>query len=195
MNFTTYRQHLYFLIAILMGLSGMASGTGASERYGFGSTPTTSEIAAIDIDIMPDGRGLPPGRGTATSGRVIYDEKCAACHGANLEGIAETGASALIGGRGTIGTPGTKKTVESFWPYATTLFDYVRRAMPFNEPGSLKDTEVYALAAYILYRGNIISENDVMSAASLAKVEMPNREGFIADARPDVMNFRKSSAK
>lgn len=170
-------------------------GVSAAERFDFGLTPSKDEIATIDIDIMPDGRALPRGSGNAVLGRTLYDAKCAACHGAELEGISEAGASALIGGRGSIGTPQTKKTVESFWPYATTLFDYVRRAMPFNEPGSLEDAEVYALTAYILYRGNIIGEKVEMNAGSLAKVQMPNRDGFIPDARPDVLNYRKGIAK
>ena len=158
----------------------------ATELFDFGTSPTKSEIAKIDIDIMPDGRGLPPGRGRGVEGRAIYNNKCASCHGVELKGIAEAGAAALIGGRGTIGTPKTKKTVESFWPYATTLFDYIRRAMPFNAPGSLKDDEVYALAAYILYRGNIIGDKDEMNASTLAKVKMPNVDGFVPDPRPDV---------
>ena len=183
------------LAATTFLLCWTTSDAGAAERFDFGLTPTRAEIAAIDIDIMPDGRGLPPGSGNAVLGRAIYDAKCAACHGAELEGISEAGAAALIGGRGSIGTPRTKKTVESFWPYATTLFDYVRRAMPFNEPGSLSDAEVYALSAYILYRGNIIGEKDEMNAGTLAKVKMPNRDGFVPDARPDVLNFRKGIAK
>ena len=171
-------------------LSAVAMETQTFKRFEFGTAPTTAEIAAIDIDIMPDGRGLPSGRGHGVTGRIVYAEKCAACHGDNLEGNVELGAAALIGGRGSIGTPQTNKTVESFWPYATTLFDYVKRAMPFNAPGSLSDDEVYAVAAYILYRGNIIGERDVMNASSLAKVKMPNRDGFVPDPRPDVLNNR-----
>jgi cytochrome c len=173
-------------------LVGMLFGTvpANAEKFGFGSTPTKAEIAAIDIDVMPDGRGLPSGSGTAKRGKVVYESTCAACHGMNLQGVGITGGAALIGGRGSIGTPKTKKTVESYWPYATTLFDYVKRAMPFNEPGSMKNDDIYAVSAYILSRAKIIKKTDVMSAKTLAKVKMPNRDGFIADPRPDVHNYR-----
>ncbi len=177
-------------VAILpFGLLLAASAANA-EGFGFGTTPTAAEIAAIDIDVMPDGRGLPPGSGTVAQGKALYEQNCVACHGENLEGVAATGGAALIGGRGSIGTPKTKKTVESYWPYASTLYDYVKRAMPFTAPGSLKDDEIYALSAYILNRANIIGENDVMNADTLAKVQMPNKDGFISDARPDVHNYR-----
>lgn len=161
-----------------------------AETFGFGSTPTAEEIAAIDIDAMPDGRGLPPGSGTVADGEVVYSEQCVACHGENLEGVGETGGAALIGGRGTIGTPETKKTVESYWPYASTLFDYVKRAMPFNAPGSLSDDEIYAVSAYILNRADIIGADEAMDANTLAAVEMPNKDGFIPDPRPDLFAYR-----
>ena len=167
-----------------------AAPAGAAGKYGFGSTPSSAEIVAIDIDAMPDGRGLPAGSGTAAAGATVYAENCVACHGENLEGVKGTGGAALIGGRGTIGTPKTKKTVESYWPYASTLFDYVRRAMPFNAPGSLSNDDIYAVSAFILAKGNIIAEDAVMDANRLPKVEMPNKDGFIADPRPDVFNYR-----
>lgn len=180
---------LGFTAAAVMAVTATAP-AGAGEKFGFGSTPSAIEIAAIDIDAMPDGRGLPPGSGTVAAGKVVYKERCAACHGANLEGVKETGGAALIGGRGSIGTPKTKKTVESYWPYASTLFDYVRRAMPFNEPGSLTPDQVYAVSAFILAKSKIIEEDAVMSAETLSSVEMPNKDGFIPDPRPDVFNYR-----
>lgn len=161
-----------------------------AQDLGLGTTPTPEEIAAIDIDVMPDGRGLPKGSGTAARGKEVYAEQCAACHGENLEGIKETGGDPLIGGRGTLATAKPLKTVESYWPYATTIFDYVKRAMPFNAPGSLSDDDVYAVTAYILYRANIIKETDEINAVTLPKVEMPNKDGFIPDPRPDVRNYR-----
>ena len=176
----------------LFGPAAMAAllagaGVAQAQTYDFGAEPTPEAIAAIDIDIMPDGRGLPPGSGSVSEGETVYAEQCIACHGADLQGVPETGGAALIGGRGTIGKPGkTKKTVESYWPYASTLFDYVRRAMPFHSPGSLSDEEVYAVTAYILHRGDIVPADAVMDASSLPLVEMPNRDGFIPDPRPDV---------
>lgn len=180
---------LGFAAAAAMAVTVTAP-AGAADKFGFGSTPTATEIAAIDIDAMPDGRGLPAGSGSVKAGETVYMERCAACHGENLEGVKGTGGAALIGGRGSIGTPKTKKTVESYWPYASTLFDYVRRAMPFNEPGSLTTDEVYAVSAFVLAKGKIVAEDAVMNADTLAKVEMPNKDGFIADPRPDVFNYR-----
>ena len=168
----------------------VASVPASAAKFDFGTTPTAAEIAAINIDAMPDGRGLPPGSGTPAQGAKVYNQKCSACHGAKLQGVGATGGAALIGGRGSIGTPKTKKTVESYWPYASTLFDYVRRAMPFNEPGSLSNDEIYAVSAYVLNMGKIIGDKDVMNAKTLPKVSMPNKDGFIADPRPDVFNYR-----
>ncbi len=177
-----------FLAGSLVALA--AAAPASAGKFDFGTTPTAAEIAAIDIDAMPDGRGLPPGSGTPAKGEKVYAEKCVACHGDKLQGVGDTGGAALIGGRGSIGTPKTKKTVESYWPYASTLFDYVRRAMPFNEPGSLSNDDIYAVSAYILSKGNIIGGNDVMNAKTLPKVDMPNKDGFIADPRPDVFDYR-----
>ncbi len=135
---------------------------------------------------MPDGRGLPAGSGSVEQGKIVYQEQCAACHGANLQGGL---GDRLIGGRGTLANsdpakPPTK-TIESYWPYATTIFDYVKRAMPFATPGSLSDDQVYAVTAYILAEAKIVPPDTVLDAASLSAVTMPNRDGFIADPRPD----------
>lgn len=177
-----------FLAGSLVAL--VAAAPASAAKFNFGTTPSAAEIAAIDIDAMPDGRGLPAGSGTPSMGAKVYADKCVACHGDKLQGVGATGGAALIGGRGSIGTPKTKKTVESFWPYASTLFDYVRRAMPFNEPGSLTNDEIYAVSAYVLNMGKIIGDKDVMNAKTLPKVDMPNKDGFIADPRPDVFNYR-----
>ncbi|OED38514.1 hypothetical protein AB833_19340 [Chromatiales bacterium (ex Bugula neritina AB1)] len=162
---------------------------GYGGPYGFGTPASESDIAAIDIDVMPDGRGAPSGTGTYEEGKMVYTVKCLACHGADLNGVKDTGAAALIGGRGSLDSGSPKKTVESYWPYASTVFDYVKRAMPFNAPGSLSDTEVYNVVAYVLGEANILDKNTKLDASNIASVEMPNRDGFIADPRPDVFNF------
>jgi len=138
-----------------------------------------ADIAAWDISITPDGMGLPPGRGTAIEGEAIYVAKCQACHGEKGTKPGDALAGALVGGMGTLAPDKTPiKTVGSFWPYATTLFDYVRRAMPFQESKSLTADELYAVSAYILNLNGIIGPNDAIDAHSLPKVRMPNRDGF-----------------
>ena len=139
---------------------------------------------------MPDGRGAPPGQGTYAEGKKVYAATCAACHGADMaKPVKGTGAAPLRGGRGTLTSGKPKKTVESYWPYASTLFDYTKRAMPFYEPGSMNDNDIYAVVAYILAEGGIISKDTVMNAKTLANVKMPNRNGFISDPRPDIFLY------
>ncbi|MFX0541265.1 c-type cytochrome [Roseovarius sp. S4756] len=160
----------------------------AENAFGVGQPATEEEIAAINIDVMPDGRGLPDGSGTYAEGEELYETICAACHGPDMMGIAELGAPQLIGGRGTLATDAPVKTVESYWPYASTFFDYTHRAMPMTEPGSLSADEVYAISAYVLGKAGITSTepDSVMDAEAFAKVEMPNADGFVSDPRPDV---------
>jgi S-disulfanyl-L-cysteine oxidoreductase SoxD len=143
----------------------------------FGQPIAPADIAPWDISVGPDGIGLPPGRGTAMQGEAIYVAKCQACHGEKGAGRPN---DALVGGIGSL-APGKVpvKTVGSYWPYATTLFDYVRRAMPFQESKSLTADELYAVSAYILNLNGIVGPNDVLDAQSLPKVRMPNRDGFI----------------
>ena len=178
------------LAAAFLVSSAIAGSSAQAQAFDFGTTPVAAELAAIDIDVSPDGTGLPAGSATAVKGEKVYAEKCAACHGDKLQGVKAAGGAALIGGRGTVGSAKPKKTVESYWPYATTLFDYVRRAMPLNKPGSLSADEIYAVSAYILSQGNIIQSNFVLDAKSMPKIAMPNRDGFISDPRPDVRNYR-----
>jgi S-disulfanyl-L-cysteine oxidoreductase SoxD len=149
----------------------------AADGPRLGRPITQNDLAPWDISIPPDGAGLPPGRGNPTQGEAVFVAKCQACHGAKGDGKPN---DALVGGLGSIAAdaPPTK-TVGSYWPYATTLFDYVRRAMPFNETKSLTPDEVYAVSAYILHLNGIIGEDDVLDAQSLPKVKMPNRDGFI----------------
>ena len=157
-------------------------------KLGFGATPSAAELSGY-FAYPPDGRGLPPGAGSYAQGEKVYQGKCVACHGEKLEGTKL--GDKLIGGRGTLvndsAAKAPVKTVESYWPYATTLFDYVKRAMPFNAPGSLSNDETYAVVAYVLGEANIVAKDTVMDARTLPGVQMPNRNGFISpDPRPDV---------
>lgn len=154
--------------------------------YRLGRLVTTEEIAGWDIDVRPDGAGLPPGSGSVVDGEVLYEEKCAVCHGSFGEG--EGRWPMLAGGIGTLTDERPEKTIGSYWPYASTLWDYTRRAMPFNAPQSLSDNEVYAISAYIFYLNDIVAEDFVLTHNNLAKIEMPNRDGFYIDPRPDVKN-------
>jgi S-disulfanyl-L-cysteine oxidoreductase SoxD len=156
----------------------------AGGGLGIGRSATKKEIAAIDIDVMPDGAGLPAGRGTYQQGEKLYAERCASCHGEKLEGIKQTGAPALIGYRGSLNTDAPVKTVESYWPYASTLFDYVHRAMPMNEPGSLSADEVYSLSAFILGKANILPKDKELNFKNFREIKMPNAKGFVQDPRP-----------
>jgi S-disulfanyl-L-cysteine oxidoreductase SoxD len=171
---------------------GLVHAQGYPNTFQFGQPATEQDIAAIAIAIPTDGNGLPPGRGDSARGKQVYETACAACHGADLMGVANipnmpTGASLrLIGGRGTLTSPKAVATVESYWPYATTLFDYIRRAMPFTAPGSLSADEIYAVCAYILSEAKIIDKATVLDAQTLPRVEMPNRNGFIPDPRPEL---------
>ena len=180
-------------VLVLAAGPGFAGNATAQEGYGgpygFGAPASAEDIAAVDIDAMPDGRGLPPGEGGYEEGKQVYMTQCAACHGQDLDGVAATGGAALVGGRGTLASGKPKKTVESYWPYASTLFDFTKRAMPFHTPGSLTDDQIYAVSAYILAEGDIIGKDEVMNAETLPAVVMPNHDGFIPDPRPDVFNF------
>ena len=157
------------------------SSAALAEGPGLGRVATPDEIASWDVSIGPDGAGLPPGRGTPKQGETVFAEKCVPCHGEKGAGKPN---DQLVGGRGSLsGEQAPVKTVGSFWPYATTLFDYVRRAMPLNAPKSLSNDEVYAVSAYILQLNGIIGEADAMDAQTLPQVRMPNRDGFIVFSR------------
>ena len=160
-------------------------------HYGFGTPASPQELAKF-FAIPPDGSGLPPGGGTAAEGAKVYAANCSACHGDHLQGnpAKGIGGDKLIGGRGTLATAAPVKTVESYWPYATTVFDYVKRAMPFSSPGSLSNDQVYSVVAYILSQAKIIKPTERMDASSLPKVEMPNRSGFEPDPRPELELYR-----
>ena len=172
------------LLMVIFAAGALAFSAGAHD---FGRAPTAAEIKLWDIDVRPDGAGLPEGRGSVTQGKVVYANNCAACHGANGQGGLN---DRLFGGQGTLASDNPVKTVGSYWPYATTLFDYVRRAMPHHAPGSLGHDETYAVVAYILNLNGIVPDNATLDKASLPKVRMPNRDGFMPE--PEFQNFKNS---
>ncbi len=149
----------------------------AADTPNLGKPATINEIAAWDIAVGRNGDELPPGSGTARQGVDLFSENCEACHGPGGEnGMHDR----LVGGHGTLASDAPVRTVGSYWPYATTLFDYIRRAMPYTAPQSLSDNEVYALSAYLLHRNGIIGEDDEMNAETLPLVRKPNRDGFVS---------------
>jgi mono/diheme cytochrome c family protein len=154
----------------------MMAGASWAETPNLGKPIDEAAIAPWDISILPDGTGLPKGSGTPAQGAPIFAEKCAACHGDNGKGGE---AAALVSDRELAGISAAQKTIRNFWPYSTTIFDFIRRAMPAQMPHSLTDDEVYALTAYILAENKLIGANDTMDAQSLPKVKMPNRDNFI----------------
>jgi mono/diheme cytochrome c family protein len=147
----------------------------AQEGPRLGVPATPEQIAGWDISVGPDGAGLPPGSGTPAAGKAVYEAKCLACHGA--EGAGQPN-DRLVGGQGTLREAAPIRTVGSYWPYATTVFDYVRRAMPYVSPHTLTADETYAVTAYLLALNGVIAEGAVMDATTLPKVVMPNRDGF-----------------
>jgi S-disulfanyl-L-cysteine oxidoreductase SoxD len=158
------------------------------QRLGYGRTATEAEIAALNIAVGPDGAGLPAGQGTVAQGRVLYAAQCAACHGAQGEGVRGLG-DRLVGTE-PIDSTGWNRTIGNYWPYATSVFDYIRRAMPFDRPGTLSDDEVYALTAYLLHRNEIIPADGVMDATRLPRVTMPARDRFVHDDRSNTSEVR-----
>ena len=166
-----------------------------------GRTPTQEEIRAADISISIDGKELPPGSGTAKEGAQIYAKKCVGCHGPDLRGVPFPGEQGvflglpLVGGKDTLTTQHPLKTIGAYWPFATSIWDYINRAMPRNQERTLSANEVYALTAYLLYRNDIIKESDVLDAKSLPKVQMPNRNGFLPARIEDIPDLRKRGCR
>lgn len=176
------RYAALILFANLGGYAVTAHGE-TDVRYGLGLAPPPALVRALDVAIGPHGAELPPGRGSVAEGASLYAERCAMCHGASGR---EGPDPILVGGQGTLTGAQPLLTIGSYWPYATTLYDYIARAMPFLAPGSLAPDEIYALCAYLLNANGIIAGDAVMDRASLPAVQMPNRSGFVPDPRPDV---------
>ena len=177
-----HKSGLAALIAVVLGLPVHAQ---AQSHYGIGRPATQTEIAGWNIDVDRNGDNLPPGSGSVAHGREVFEQQCAACHGAKGEGGV---GDRLVGGQGTLATPKPVRTVGSYWPYATTLFDYIRRAMPQNAPESLGNDDVYAVSAYILHLNGLIPADTTLDAGALRAIKMPNRNMFVGDSRPDVKN-------
>jgi S-disulfanyl-L-cysteine oxidoreductase SoxD len=168
-----------------LGLACVLTVWSAEENgsLGVGRAATKDEIRAWNIDVSSTGEGLPAGQGTVKQGAQVFAAKCAMCHGSTgTEGPKDK----LVGGRNTLASPKPVRTVGSYWPYAPTLYDYINRAMPFNAPGSLTPEEIYSVIAWLLFRNEIVPEDAVIDARTLPLVQMPNRDGFIPDPRPDV---------
>ena len=173
---------LAVLAAVVVGLAAQDDG---DQTYGLGREPTEEEIRALDIDVMPDGTGLPPGEGSVEKGRELYYQLCASCHGVT----GTEGPNDVLVGREpyegfAFGTdPSLRKTIGNYWPYATTIYDYTYRAMPFDAPGSLEPDEVYSLVAFILNMNELIEEDVIIDANTLPEVQMPARDRFVPDNR------------
>jgi S-disulfanyl-L-cysteine oxidoreductase SoxD len=166
------------VVGITVAVMGHA---GAADGPNLGREATPAQIAGWDISIPPDGTGLPPGTGTVAAGAAVYAAKCQSCHGERGAGQPN---DRLVGGQGTLAGPTPVRTVGSYWPYATTVFDYVRRSMPYQAPQSLTNDEVYAVTAYLLHLNGVIAEGDAMNAQTLPQVKMPNRDNFILTYPP-----------
>jgi len=163
------------LISASVALAFAATTAAAADPPGLGKSISEADIKAWDITILPDGTNLPPGSGTAAQGAAVYAQKCVACHGENGKG----GPNVALVGNPPIDRIEANKTIANFWAQATTVFDVIRRAMPWTQPRTLTDNEVYALTAYILSLNKLIGENDVINAETLPKVRMPNKDNFI----------------
>ncbi|MGH7079365.1 MAG: c-type cytochrome [Acetobacteraceae bacterium] len=184
------RNGMPLALALSLAAFGAAAQSPAPPR--FGTAATAAEIAGWNIDVTPDGAGLPPGSGTADAGAPIFAAQCAACHGAEGQGIPVAGRAGyprLVGGIGTLADDHPVKTVGSYWPDATIIFDYIRRAMPLTHPQSLTADQVYALTAFLLWKNGIIAQGQAMDATSLPAVKMPNRDGFFTRPPPETANI------
>jgi mono/diheme cytochrome c family protein len=167
-----FERRLAWLALLAAASSAAADGASTPD---LGKPAGVERVRSWDLSVYPDGRGLPAGAGSAAQGAPIYRSRCARCHGADGEG----GSGGTLAGRGSLTDPDPDQTVGNYWPYATTLFDYTRRAMPIDAPGTLSDADVYAVSAYVLYMNRIVGLDDRLDAQTLPRIRMPNRDGFI----------------
>lgn len=194
----TLRMAAGVVCGAAMSLLPAVAAHAAQGALVFGTPATPQQLAGWQLDVLPDGQGLPSGSGTAKAGAGLFAARCAACHGADGQGLPVGGRGGfprLVGGIGTIASAKPVKTVGSFWPYATGLFDYIRRAMPLTAPQSLSADQVYSLTAFILYKNKIIGESDAMDASTLPAVKMPNRDGFYQRPAPETDNVATYSVR
>ncbi|MCG8272623.1 cytochrome c [Aquamicrobium sp. NLF2-7] len=186
---------LVLAVALLVApasISLAAQDAPAAGKFGIGREATPEEVAAWDIDVRPDGLGLPEGRGTAAEGMAIYDENCASCHGDFGEAVDRW--PVLAGGQGTLENERPEKTIGSYWPHLSTVYDYVRRAMPFGNARSLSDDDVYALTAYLLYLNDIVDDEDFeLSKENFTSIKLPNADNFIEDDRESEPHYADKS--
>ncbi len=171
------RRELVPLLVATLIAAGMPAR--ADDRYGIGRPATPAEIAGWNIDVMPDGTGLPPGHGSVSKGGRIFANSCASCHGADGKTGDGRPIPRLVGGPDLLKRSGAVHTVGNYWPYATTLFDYIRRAMPPNAPQSLAPDQVYAVSAFVLHLNGVVHDGTVLDQHNLAAIRMPNRDGFV----------------
>jgi cytochrome c5 len=184
-----YCRMILSLVIIVVFFQGVEiTAADKTGYYGYGKAASKVEIAGWDIDVRPDGSGLPLGRGTVDEGELIYEDKCAECHGSFGEGVARF--PILAGGEGTLTDLRPSKSVGSYWAHTSTLWDYIHRSMPFTKPQSLNDDEVYAVVAYVLYLNDLVGDDFELSQDNLASIELPNKNNFVPDPRPDVQNTR-----
>lgn len=174
-----------FLPRAVLAVGLLATGvvTAQADELKLGRPATAEEIAAWDIDVRPDGKGLPDGQGDVTTGEQVFAERCASCHGDFAEGVDRW--PVLAGGFQTLRSDRPVKTIGSYWPYLSTVWDYVNRAMPFGDAQSLTPDEVYAITAYLLYANDLVDDEFVLSKDNFTEVRLPNEANFIEDSRPD----------
>jgi cytochrome c len=168
------------LVALLL----LAVPGATSPKLGVGRPATADQVKARDITVLPTGAGLPVGRGSALEGRPLYQSRCSVCHGARGEGQGDY--PPLAGGHGSLTTDKALPTVGAYWPYATTVWDYIHRGMPYDHPGTLPPNQVYAITAFVLHLNGIVKEDEILDEKTLPNIKMPNRDGFVSDPRPDV---------